>query len=99
MRISSYVTDDQLAAMSDRELEAWADAQAIGPWTPNDLPPSPARPMASLTIRVPGDLVAELESEAALHGQACQPYVRDLLLLALRTVQAGRAARARRGTG
>ena len=96
MRISSYLTDDQLAAMTGTELEAWSEAEAIGPWTPNDLPASPDRPMRPVTVRVPEDLVAELETEAALHRQAGQAYVRDLLLLALRLVQAGRRAETKR---
>jgi hypothetical protein len=93
LRISCYLSDDQLAAMSDAEIEAWSEAQAIGPWTPNDVALAPARPMASVTVRLPREVLADLETEAALHRQACQPYVRDLLLLALRLVQDGRLAR------
>jgi hypothetical protein len=93
VRISSDLTDDQIASMTDEELDAWAEAQAIGPWTPNDVPPAPPPDMTGLTVRLPRDLLAELEAEAALHRQPAQRYARDLLLLALRQVQAGRRHR------
>jgi hypothetical protein len=90
VRISSPLTDEQITAMTDEELDAWSDAQAIGPWRPNGIQPGPPPRLASVTIAVPSDLLAELAAEAALHRQPCQRYLKDLLLLALRQVQAGR---------
>jgi hypothetical protein len=93
VRISSYLTDEELAAMSAAELESWWEAQAIGPWTPNE-PASPAPRTASVTIPLRPEVAAELEAEAALHRQAYPRYAADLLLLALRIVQAARRGRA-----
>lgn len=88
MRISSYLTDEQLAAMTDAELDAWAEAQAIGPWTAND--PHPVAPPAHLIVEIRHDLAEELAAEAALRRQPLALCAGDLLLLALRQVQAVR---------
>jgi len=88
MRISSYLTDEQLAAMTDAELDAWAEAQAIGPWTAND--PHQAAPPARLVVAIRRDLADELAAEAALRQQPLARCAGDLLLLALRQVQAVR---------
>jgi hypothetical protein len=92
--MSSDLTDERMASMTEAELEAWSEAQAIGPWEPNDVePPAPPPAMVPITIRMPRELLAELRTEAALHRQPYQRYMKDLLLLALRQVQAGRRAR------
>ncbi|HXM58930.1 MAG TPA: sigma-70 family RNA polymerase sigma factor [Candidatus Dormibacteraeota bacterium] len=92
MRIGSDPTDEELASMTPAELDAWADTQAIGPWTPND-DATPVDPItARLTLPLSRDLVAELEAEAALRRRPAPQYARDLLLLALRQVQAARGA-------
>lgn len=84
----SDLSDEQLATMSEDELDAWFDARSIGPWEPNDLPPPPTRAMTSITVRMPRELLDELKAEAARHRQPYQRYMKDLLLLALRQVQA-----------
>ncbi len=88
MRISRFLTDDEIVALTDEELEA--RGEAIGPWRPNRVEPALPAPPAAVTIPLPRDLLAELEAEAALHGQPHERYLKDLLLLALRQVQAGR---------
>ncbi|HXM57239.1 MAG TPA: CopG family antitoxin, partial [Candidatus Dormibacteraeota bacterium] len=75
--------------MSEDELDRWSDAQAEGPWESNDdVAPVLARPMTSITVRMPQELLSELKAEAALRRQPYQRYMKDLLLLALRQVQA-----------
>jgi hypothetical protein len=88
-------TDAEFGAATVEELGAWADANAIGPWEPNDIVPPPPREMTSITIRMPRDLLAELKAEAGLHHQPYQRYMKDLLLLALRQVQSHRERTAR----
>lgn len=88
MMVPDDLTDDDIVKMSDQELEAWAESQSAGPWEPNDVEPSPRPRMVSITLRMPQDLLAELRTEAAVRQQPYQRYMRDLLLLALRQVQA-----------
>lgn len=94
MRISSYLTDEELATMSSAELESWSETQAIGPWTPN-VPTGGAadHPPRALTIRVRPELAVELEVEAARQRRDREVCAGDLLLLGLRTVQARRLGR------
>jgi hypothetical protein len=86
-------TDEQISALSDEELAAWTEANAIGPWEPNPAagPPDPAE---AITLKVPADLLIELRIEASVRKQPWPRYARDLLLYAVRQVQ---AARTRRG--
>jgi hypothetical protein len=86
------VTDDQLAALPDEELEAWTEAHAIGSWEPNDADCVPP-PTEAITIKVPRELLTELRIEATLRRQPWPRYARDLLLLAVRQVQAARTRR------
>jgi hypothetical protein len=95
VRIGSSLTDEQIDALTDDELRAWSEAEAIGPWQPNDIA-SRLAAVEEMAVRLPADLLAELGAEAALHQQPAQRYVRDLLLLGLRLVQAGRAERRKR---
>jgi hypothetical protein len=95
LTLSDEPTDAEFAAATVEELEAWADANAIGPWEPNDVVPPPPPEMTSITIRMPRDLLAELKAEASLHHQPYQRYMKDLLLLALRQVQGHRTKTAR----
>jgi hypothetical protein len=92
VRIGSALTDEQIDGLTDDELQAWSDAEAVGQWQPNH---AALRQVVveELAVRLPADLLAELRAEAALHHQPAQRYVRDLLLLGLRLVQAGRARR------
>lgn len=87
MRISSYLTDEELAAMSGTELASWSETQAIGPWTANPVTRAEA-PTAVVTIRLRPDVAAELEALAARHRQTWPTYASDLLLLGLRVAQA-----------
>jgi len=83
------LTDEQLARMSGDELDAWFDARSVGPWEPNEGAERPAaRTMTSITVRMPADLLVELRAAAARHRQPYQRYMKDLLMLALRQVQA-----------
>jgi hypothetical protein len=86
------VTDDQLVAMPDEELEAWSEAHAIGSWEPNDADCVPP-PAEAITIRVPRELLTELRIEATIRRQPWPRYAKDLLLLAVREVQVARARR------
>jgi len=88
MRISSYLTDEQLATMTDAELDAWAEAQAIGPWTAN--PASPEAPAERVVAAVRRDVAGELSAEAALRHQPLARCAGDLLLMGLRQAQAAR---------
>jgi hypothetical protein len=83
------LTDAQIANMSDQDLDAWYDAQSIGPWEPVEEPPDPLpRVMTSITLRMPRDLLSELKAEATKHRQPYQRYLRDLVRLALAQAQA-----------
>ena len=83
------LTDEQIARMSGDELDAWFDARSVGTWEPNDGVERPApRAMTSITVRMPSDLLSELRATAARHHQPYQRYLKDLLTLALRQVQA-----------
>jgi hypothetical protein len=86
------VSDDQLASLRDEELEAWTEAHAIGSWEPNDADSVPP-PTEAITIKVPRELLTELRIEATVRRQPWPRYARDLLLLAVRQVQAARARR------
>ncbi len=86
------VTDEQLASLTDGELEAWTEAHAIGSWEPNDAEAVP-QPTEAITIRVPQELLTELRIEATLRRQPWPRYAKDLLLFAVRHVQAARAHR------
>jgi hypothetical protein len=86
------LTDEQLAGLPDDELEAWSEAHAIGSWEANDADPLPP-PTEAITIRVPRDLLTELRIEATVRRQPWPRYARDLLLFAVRQVQAARAPR------
>jgi hypothetical protein len=88
LRISSYLTDEQLAAMTDAELDAWAEAQAIGPWTANVA--SPEAPAERVVAAMRHDVARELAAEAALRRQPLARCAGDLLLLGLRQAQAAR---------
>jgi hypothetical protein len=83
------LTDEQLAALPDEELEAWSEAHAIGSWEANDADPAPP-PTEAITIRVPRELLTELRIEATIRRQPWPRYARDLLLFAVRQVQAAR---------
>lgn len=87
------LTDDQIAALPDAELEAWTEAHAIGSWERNDAGSVPP-PTEAITIRVPAELLTELRIEATIRRQPWPRYARDLLLLAVRQVQTARARRA-----
>ena len=91
---SADLTDDELAALPDDELEAWTEAHAIGSWEPNDADSTPP-PTEVITIKVPRELLTELRIEATIRRQPWPRYARDLLLYALRHVQAARARQAR----
>lgn len=86
------LTDEQLADLPDEELEAWTDAHAVGAWEPNDADPTPP-PTESITIRVPRELLTDLRIEATIRRQPWPRYAKDLLLFAVRQVQAARARR------
>ncbi len=86
------VTDEQIASLTDRELEAWTEVHAIGSWEPNDAGAVPP-PTEAITIRVPQELLTELRIEATLRKQPWPRYASDLLLFAVRHVQAARAQR------
>jgi hypothetical protein len=87
MTAPAELSDGQIAGMSDVELERWSEAESEGP---NDDVRAAAGPaaMTSITVRMPNDLLSELKGEAAVRGQPYQRYMKDLLLLALRQVQA-----------
>ena len=88
------LTDEEIAALPDAELEAWTDAHAIGSWEPNgggSVPP----PTEAITIKVPRELLTELRIEATIHRQPWPRYAKDLLMYAIRQVQAARARQAR----
>jgi predicted DNA binding CopG/RHH family protein len=83
------ISEDELADMTVDELEAWADANSIGPWEPNtDVPRTPHVSKTSITLRIQPDLLAEIKDEASARYQPYQRYMRELLLLGLRHVQA-----------
>jgi hypothetical protein len=82
------MTDEQLAAMTDAELDAWAEAQAIGPWTVNVA--SPDAPAERVVAAVRRDVARELAAEAALRRQPVARCAGDLLLMGLRQAQAAR---------
>jgi len=86
------VTDEQIPDLPDEELEAWSEAQAIGSWEPNDADSAPP-PTETITIRVPPELLTELRIEATIRRQPWPRYAKDLLLLAVRQVQAARLGR------
>ena len=86
------VTDEQIADLPDEELEAWSEAHAIGSWERNDADSAPAR-TDTITIRVPQELLTELRIEATIRRQPWPRYAKDLLLLAVRQVQAARLGR------
>lgn len=86
------LADDQLADLPDEELEAWTEAHAIGAWEPNDVDSVPP-PTEAITIRVPRELLTDLRIEATVRRQPWPRYAKDLLLLAVRQVQAARARR------
>ena len=88
------LTDDELAALPDDELEAWTEAHAIGSWEPNDTDSAPP-PTEVITIKVPRELLTELRIEATIRRQPWPRYAKDLLLYALRHVQAARARQTR----
>jgi hypothetical protein len=92
VRVRRDLTDEQVTSLTDTELEAWSEAQAVGPWEPNDVGPAhpPAPATEAITISVPSDVLAELRAEATLRRQPWPRYTKDLLLLALRQVQATR---------
>lgn len=90
MRPRAELTEEQVERMTADQLAAWSDGEALSPWEPNSSPP-PARQASEPTVlALSGDLAAELRAEAALHRQPYARYLEDLLLLALRTVQAHR---------
>jgi hypothetical protein len=87
------LSDEQVAALRDDELEVWSDAHAIGPWERNDagsVPPA----IEAITIRVPRELLTDLRIEATIRRQPWPRYASDLLLFAVRQVQAVRARQA-----
>jgi hypothetical protein len=84
------LSDEQVAALRDDELEAWSDAHAIGSWERNDAGSVPPVTEA-ITIRVPRELLTDLRVEATIRRQPWPRYARDLLLFAVRQVQAARA--------
>ena len=86
------LTDEQIAALPDDELEAWTEAHAIGAWEPNDADPVPP-PTEAITIRVPRELLTDLRIEATIRRQPWPRYAKDLLLLAVRQAQTARAGR------
>lgn len=86
------VTDEEIASLTDGELEAWMEAHALGSWEPNDARAVPS-PTEAITIRVPQELLTELRIEATLRRQPWPRYAKDLLLFAVRHVQAARAQR------
>jgi len=88
------LADDELAALPDDDLEAWTEAHAIGSWEPNDAGSVPP-PTEAITIKVPRELLTELRIEATIRSQPWPRYAKDLLLYALRQVQAVRARQAR----
>lgn len=78
-------TNEELERMTPDELDAWVEANAEGPWEPPPDPPGRRRrrPMTSVTLRMPEDLLDELRDRAARRGQPYQRYLRDVLLLGL----------------
>jgi hypothetical protein len=86
------LTDDQLADLPDEELEAWTEAHAIGEWEPNDADSTPS-PTEAITIKVPRELLTDLRIEATIRKQPWPRYAKDLLLFAVRQVQAARIRR------
>ncbi len=83
------LSEDEFLDMTVEEMEAWAEANTVGPWEPNtDVPPTPRVRMKSITLRIDPELLEEIRTEAALRNQPYQPYMRELLLLAVRHVQA-----------
>jgi len=84
------LTDDQLAGLPDEELEAWTETHAIGGWEPNDADSVPPQTEA-ITIRVPRELLTDLRIEATIRRQPWPRYAKDLLLFAVRQVQAARS--------
>ena len=84
------VTNEELERMTEAELNAWVEANDEGP--DEDAAGSRQRPrMVPITIRMPQDMLEELKVEAAKHGHRYQRYARALMLLGLRTVQAGKS--------
>jgi len=86
------VTDEQIADLPDEELEAWSEAHAIGAWEPNDADSALPR-TETITIRVPDELLTEPRTEATIRRQPWPRYAKDLLLFAVRHVQAARLGR------
>jgi hypothetical protein len=86
------LTDDQLSDLPDEELEEWTEAHAVGAWEANDADSVPP-PTEAITIRVPRELLTDLRIEATIRKQPWPRYARDLLLFAVRHVQAARAKR------
>jgi hypothetical protein len=86
------LTDDQLTDLPDDELEAWTEAHAVSAWEPNDADSVPP-PTEAITIRVPRELLTDLRIEATIRKQPWPRYARDLLLFAVRQVQAARLRR------
>jgi hypothetical protein len=89
------LTDEQIAGLADDELEEWSEAHAIGAWERND-PDSVPPPTEAITIRVPHELLTDLRIEATIRRQPWPRYAKDLLLYAVRQVQATRARQAQR---
>ena len=83
------LTDDQLAELPDEELEAWTETHAISGWEPNDADSVPP-PTEAITIRVSRELLTDLRIEATIRRQPWPRYAKDLLLYAVRQVQAAR---------
>ena len=88
------LSDEQLAGLPDDELEAWTEAHAIGSWERNE-PDSIPPPTEAITIRVPRELLTDLRVEATIRRQPWPRYAKDLLLYAVRQVQAARATHVR----
>ena len=86
------LTDDQLQDLPDDELEVWTEAHAVGAWEPNDADSVPP-PTEAITIRVPRELLTDLRIEATIRQQPWPRYAKDLLLFAVRHVQAARVRR------
>jgi hypothetical protein len=90
VRPGAYLTEEQVERMTSDQLADWSDGEALSPWEPNSSPPPARQASVPTMLALPGDLAAELRAEAALHEQPYVRYLEDLLLLALRTVQANR---------
>lgn len=82
-------TKDETEMTEDELRRAWDEAEPVSREEAGlgDLAPSSA--LVPITVRLPGDLLAELKSAAAKAGQPYQRYLRALLMMALREVQEG----------